>query len=180
MLKTDQAVFVLVDVQEKLASVMADREQLIRNLQIVVAGMRALEIPILWMEQIPEKMGPTIPELRDLLEGETAMAKACFSCTGFPAFMTRLKLLNRKQVLIAGIEAHVCVYQTARDLLEQDFDVQVIADAVSSRTARNRDIGLARIRDDWGGEITSVECCLFELLQTAEHPAFKTILKLVK
>jgi nicotinamidase-related amidase len=102
-----------------------------------------------------------------------------FSCCGDERIMTALAELDRRQVLVCGLEAHVCVYQTAVDLVRNGYEVQVVADAVSSRTEANRRIGLGRARDGGAG-ITSVETCLFELLNVAEGPAFKQILRIVK
>ena len=175
----DKTIFVLVDVQGKLAQVMHDRDTLFRNLQILVQGVQALEIPILWVEQIPEKMGPTIPELQELLIGLQPVCKQAFSAWGEPAFVTALRNTDCRQVVLAGIETHVCVYQTTRDLAANGYAVEVVADAVSSRTARNRRIGLGKAQAA-GAVLTSVETCLFELLATSTHPAFRRILKLVK
>jgi nicotinamidase-related amidase len=102
-----------------------------------------------------------------------------FSCCGEPAFLARLEALGRGQALLAGIETHVCVYQTAADLVARGCAVEVVADGVSSRTLDNKLIGLERIRG-CGARLTSVETCLFELLRTAEHAAFREILKIVK
>jgi nicotinamidase-related amidase len=105
--------------------------------------------------------------------------KLHFSCWGEPRFVERLRALNRSQLLLAGIETHICVYQTARDLAAAGYGVQAVADAVSSRTAMNRDLGLEKARAV-GAALTSVEAALFELLQVAEGPKFKAILQLVK
>jgi nicotinamidase-related amidase len=179
MFEIKQTVFVLVDVQGKLASLMHEREALYHNLEIVVRGMKALEIPIVWMEQIPEKMGPTIPELAALLPDQTPIAKACFSCCGSDAFLKELRRSNPRHVVLAGIETHVCIYQTACELLDLGFDVAVAADAVSSRSGATRDIALRQLSDA-GASLTTAEGILFELMRTAEHPAFRDVLKIVK
>jgi len=176
---TDDTVLVLIDVQGKLAEAMDGRERLYDALQRLVKGCRVLELPVIWMEQIPDKMGPTIDPLRELLAEQAPISKCAFSCFGEPAFLDRLKTTGRTNVLLAGIETHVCVYQTARDLVDSGCVVQVVADATSSRTAENRAIGLERIRSA-GASITSVETILFELMRTAEHPAFRDILRIVK
>ncbi len=179
MFELGKTAFVLVDVQGKLASVMHEREALYRNLEILLRGMQALEVPVIWMEQIPEKMGPTIPELSALLEGHTPIPKACFSCCLSRDFQEALKETRASQVILAGIETHVCIYQTAHDLLELAFEVEVIGDAVSSRFQANRDIALQKLIDIGAG-VTSTESILFELMRTSEHPAFRDILKIVK
>jgi nicotinamidase-related amidase len=125
-------------------------------------------------------MGETAPEIRVLLSGaQTVLNKMTFSCCGEPRFMHNIEALGRQQVLLAGIETHVCVYQTAADLLSRSFEVQVVADAVSSRRAFDRTIGIDRMRAA-GARIACAEMVLFELLRTAEHPAFKNVLKVVR
>jgi hypothetical protein len=179
MRSANDAVFVLVDVQGKLAELMFEKDLLYANLQKLVRGTQILRIPMLWLEQNPERMGPTVPEIQALLGGLTPISKLSFSCCGEPAFLARLEALARRQVVLAGIEAHVCVYQTAADLVGRGFEVEVVADAVSSRVASNKTIGLERIRA-CGARLTSVEMLFFEFLQTADHPAFREILKVVK
>ncbi len=179
MITIENSVLLLVDVQEKLTAVMQCREELIDALQRLIKGIQALEIPVIWMEQIPEKMGPTIPELRDLLNGQEPISKACFSCYGVAQMVEQLEKLNSRHVIVCGIEAHVCVYQTADDLLRNGYKVEIAADAVSTRTAANKQIALDHIRQ-LGGNIKSVEMLLLELARTAEHPAFRKLLKIVK
>lgn len=170
---------ILVDIQGKLAEIMDNRDFLFQNLEKLTRGALALQLPVIWVEQNPERMGETIAPLRTLLTGLSPIGKMSFSCCGEPAFTDRIRSLGRRRFLVAGIETHVCVFQTARDLLREGFEVELVADAVSSRTALNRQIGIDRIRT-LGAAVTSVEMCLFELLQSARDPAFKDILKIVK
>ena len=179
MFKIHDTVFVLVDVQGKLARAVFGVENLFGNLAILVRGMRILEIPVIWVEQIPGKMGPTVPEISGFLDGLTPVSKSCFSCWGEPDFRAALQATDRRQVVLAGIETHVCICQTVSDLTAENYEVQVAGDAVSSRTRENRDIGLEKVRS-LGAGVTSAEMILFELLQTSEHPSFREILKLVK
>ena len=179
MLYPEKAGLVLIDVQGKLATLMHEREELYRNLQILVKGVRILEMPIFWLEQYPQGLGPTIPELAELLPDQEPLAKVCFSGCGLGEFMEEVRESGRRQLLVAGIETHICVYQTCRDLLTQGYRVEVVADAVSSRTAENRRIGLERMARA-GAWVTSVEMCLFELLREAVGPQFKEIARLVK
>ncbi|RKY68646.1 MAG: hydrolase [Candidatus Latescibacterota bacterium] len=179
MLNTGTSALIIVDVQGKLAHRMHRKERLFEQLQKLIKGAQALSIPILWVEQNPEGLGPTIPEIADLLSDVPPIPKLSFSCCGCDRFMQALRFLNRKQILIAGIETHVCVYQTAVDLLNLGYEVQVVADAVSSRTEENRQIGLSRI-EDAGGALTSTEMALFEMLKVAEGAQFKEILNIVK
>ncbi|MCK5850840.1 MAG: hydrolase [Kiritimatiellae bacterium] len=175
MLKVDDTVFILVDVQGKLAQLMYQKESLFKNLQILVKAMQVMDIPVVWVEQVPEKMGPTIPELTTLLDGQTSVPKSSFSCWGEPKFREKLATINRPNILMAGIETHVCIYQTARDLLNEGRHVEVVADAVSSRTLPNIKIGMDRIKA-CGADITSTEMVLLELLGSANNPLFKDVL----
>jgi hypothetical protein len=179
MLKVDNTILVIIDIQTRLAALMQEREEMIRNQRRMIRGAQILEIPILWNEQYPEGLGPTIPELKDLLTEMQPLAKRTFSCCGNEGFIEQLKSFKRKQVLLIGIESHVCVYQSAADLIEAGFEVQAVTDAISSRTEANRQIGFERMRD-LGVTLTSTETALFELLRVAQGPQFKEISKLVK
>ena len=179
MLSRDHTALVLIDIQGKLASLMHEREALYRQLQILVEGAQVLKLPILWLEQYPKGLGPTIPEVAALLSDQEPLAKTCFSACGLSAFQTQLRQSGRRQILLAGIESHICVYQTARDLLDSGYQVEVVTDAVSSRTAENKELGLQRMASA-GAQITAVEMCLFELLQEAGTAEFKQIAALVK
>lgn len=179
MLEICDCCLVVVDVQGKLAQLMTDKESLFKNIRILIQAAKILGIPILWCQQVPKALGSTVPEIAELLRDEEPIDKACFSCAGYEPFSAKLKALGREQVLLCGIETHVCVYQTAMDLLARDLAVTVVADAVSSRTVQNRQIGLNRLAAE-GAIVASMEMILFELLRTAEHPQFKQIAKLVK
>lgn len=180
MLTTNNAVLVIVDVQGRLAQLMADKEALLANLQRMVQGAKILELPILWAEQNPAGLGPTIPELCALLDGEAqAISKMTFSCAANPEFLAALEATGRKQVLLTGIETHICVYNTAADLLAKGYEVQVVADAVSSRVAGNKAVGVGRMCAE-GAVLTSTEMALFEMMKTAEHPRFRDIQAIVK
>lgn len=179
MLTSDRTVLVLIDIQGKLAQLMHAREALFDNLQRLVKGTRVLGLPILWLEQYPQGLGPTIPEIAGLLPDLQPISKTCFSAFGSEAFRAQLTATHRRQCLLAGIEAHVCVHQTTLDLLAADYEVEVVADAVSSRSAFNADLGRQRARDA-GARLTSVEMALFELLRTAGAPAFREVARLVK
>jgi nicotinamidase-related amidase len=179
MLTTDKAVLVVIDMQGKLAQSMCCREALFENVQKIIKGSQVLGLPLLLTEQNPKGLGPTIPEIADLVPGVRRIPKLSFSCCGDESFSKELSGLQRRQVLLSGIEAHVCLYQTTVDLVGSGYEVHVLADAVSSRTAENKAIGLQKMRDA-GASITSVETALFELLRAAEGPAFKQIIGIVK
>jgi nicotinamidase-related amidase len=179
MLATEKTVFILVDVQGKLAQLMHEKESLFDNLKKVIKGLTILGVPIVWAEQIPKNLGPTLPEIARLMPDFEPVAKTSFSCCGNHTILQKLKQMNRNQILLAGIETHICVYQTALDLINLSCEVQVIADAVSSRTRENKKVGLDRI-ERAGGLITSTEMVLFELLGSADAPNFKDVIKVVK
>ena len=179
MLDKKECFLVVVDVQGKLAQLMFDKDVLFKNIQILIKAAKILDIPVIWCQQCPKALGSTIPEISELLTDIEPINKTAFSCCGDEHFNIRLNELSRKQVLLCGIETHVCIYQTAVDLLRKGFSVDVIADAVSSRTLENRKVASKRISAE-GAKISSVEMALFELLKTAEHPNFKEITKLIK
>jgi len=179
MLESKTTILVIIDVQGKLAQIMHDREDLVKNLQILISGAKLLETPIIWMEQLPDKLGPTIPEIQELLPDIEPIVKNVFSCARNEEFNGRLQELHGHDIILAGIESHVCVYQTAMDLLGQDFTVHVAADAVSSRTDSNKQLGLERMLLE-GVVQTSVEMVLFELQGVATGDRFRKLAKLVK
>ena len=140
---------------------------------------KILNLPVLVTEQYPEGIGPTASVLSPALGQCPKIIKRTFSCCREPLFLKTLEAAARKQIIIAGIETHVCVFQTAADLLQKGYEVQVANDAVGSRTTANKEIGLNRMRAR-GVEITSVESAIFELLETSACPEFKQVLRLIK
>ncbi len=179
MLHRKNTALVLVDIQEKLLRVMHEKATLLAKLQKLVKGVNVLNIPIIWAEQNPKGLGPTALELRELLPDLQPIEKRSFSCCGQQQFVRQLKKMQCEQVLVAGIEAHVCVFQTVMGLCALGYEVQVVKDGVSSRTHENMQIGLERVKEA-GVVLTSVEMALFELLKAAEGEEFKQILKIVK
>lgn len=179
MLTVENTALLIIDVQGKLAQLMQGKEVLFENLQRMIKGAQIVGIPIIWTEQNPKGLGPTIPKVAPLLSNSQPIHKLSFSCCGNEDFMRELRALNRKQILITGIETHICVYQTAMDLINLGYEVEVVADAVSSRTVENKEIGLEKVRDG-GGKLTSTETALFELLKVAEGEKFKEILQIMK
>lgn len=178
MFTVEKACLVVVDVQGKLSEIVDDSEAVIQQISTLVQAMQALEVPILWLEQNPSRLGGTRKEIAEHMKGHP-IAKMSFSACGEEAFLELVRESGRTQLLLTGIETHICVYQTARQLKEQGFEVEVVVDAVSSRTKANEELGLAKMQS-LGILPTSTEMILYELLQKADHPQFKTILKLVK
>jgi nicotinamidase-related amidase len=179
MLSIENTALLVVDIQGKLASLMHEKDKLYRNLQRIIQAAKILDIPILWTEQVPEKIGQTVPDVAGLLTDSKPIIKKSFSCCGSKEFVKTLSTLKRNQILIAGIETHVCVYQTVAELIDLSYYVQVVGDAVSSRCADDKHAGLERIKAV-GGTLTSVETVACELIKTSEHPRFKEILSILK
>jgi len=172
----------LIDIQEKLLPHMEDHEQLLARLLLLARGLRILNIPLMVTEQYPRGLGPTVPELKAALGDQEILEKISFSCCDAPEFMARLREGKRKNIVLAGIEAHVCVLQTVLDLSAAGFTPVVVADCVSSRRAAgvaSRRIACERIRAE-GGIVTTAESLLFELCRRADNPAFREISHLVK
>ena len=176
------AILVVIDVQEKLIPVIHRNEELQRNIDHLVRGCHILRVPSILTEQYVKGLGPTTTTVREAFEqtvGYAPIEKMCFSSMGCEAFIARLRERERQQVLVAGIETHVCVWQTVIDLLDADFAVTVIADAVSSRTEENRQIALRRMERE-GARLSSTEMALFEMCVMSGTDEFRAISKLVK
>ncbi|MBO1271867.1 hydrolase [Shewanella sp. 4t3-1-2LB] len=180
MLQSTETILVIVDVQGKLARIMSQTEQLHQRLQVLAQAMPLFDIPVLWLEQLPDKLGPTSPELATLLQAYTQpIAKQHFSGWQCDSFRQQLQASGRRQVLLAGIETHICVYQTCCDLLNEGVEVHVIADAVDSRHQENRVLGLQMMQQR-GAWLTQTESLLFELQQQASGERFRQLLSLIK
>ncbi|WBA86209.1 hydrolase [Endozoicomonas sp. GU-1] len=179
MLNLDTTVLVVVDVQGKLATLMHEHESLFDNIVTMVKGARLLDVPIIWLEQVPEKLGGTIPELADELSDFSPVRKTSFSACGEPAFMSALEQTGGRQVLLTGIETHICVYQTAMDLLAGGYEVEVLVDGVSSRTLQSKEVALDKM-SALGADLTTVEMALFELMKSADAPQFRDVARLIK
>lgn len=179
MLTKKDAVLVLIDIQGKLARIVDKSEEVIQNIANVIQGAKVLGVPVLWLEQYPQGLGKTVEEISQFLTDEKPIEKITFSAYRTPEFVEALEATGRKKVLIAGIEAHICVYQTTADLLENGYEVEVLADCVSSRTELNREIGIEKMKQ-YGAKISSVEMALFEMKQIAKGDDFKAISKIIK
>ncbi|MFI4911414.1 MAG: hydrolase [Sedimentisphaeraceae bacterium JB056] len=179
MINLDDCVLIIVDVQEKLRLVMSERDKLVKNLSILVQGAKVLGIPVISCRQYPQAIGDTIPEIKEHLGDISPVDKRCFSCAASDEFMEKLKASGAKHCIVCGIESHVCVYQTVRDLQRLGFHTHVPVDGIASRISENKQVAVERMRHE-GAILTSVEMVLFELLQTSEHPDFRTISKLIK
>ncbi len=174
VLDRDRAVLVVVDVQEAFRDAIPDFDLVTKNSATLIQGFQRLDVPVIVTEQYPRGLGVTVREVTEVLKGSKPLDKVIFSAAGASGF----NLDGRDQALLCGIETHVCVNQTAHDLLDQDVEVHVATDAVASRTALNKEIGLQKMLQS-GAILTSVEAALFELLKNAEAEEFKSIQKLI-
>lgn len=174
----DQTAVVLIDVQGKLASLMSNSEKSIQKIEQLIKGANVLQLPILWLEQYPKGLGTTVHSIADEINGNP-IEKITFSAWRTDEFKKAIIASNKKKILLCGIEAHICVYQTAKDLQNAGFQVEIVADAVDSRTAEDKQIALARFVQD-GIPLTSVEMALFELVEIAQGDQFKQISAIVK
>ncbi len=169
----------VVDIQERLFPVMDKKEQFLKRILILLEGLKALKIPLLVTEQYSRGLGSTIEPVKQALEPYVAIEKIAFSCFDEPAFSGALGQLGSKKVIISGIEAHVCVLQTAMDLLDGGYIPVVVADCITSRCPEDKTTAIERMRAS-GAIITTSESILFELVRVAGTDDFKTISRLVK
>ena len=179
MLKQTSTALVIVDVQGKLAQAMHEKDQLIQKIKQSIRGAQALNLPIVWIEQYPKGLGSTTPEVAELLTNLSPLEKTTFSAWGNANIVEHIQSLNVNQLVVCGIESHICVYQSVIDFLNNGFHVEVIEDAISSRTLQNKQIGLNKMHQA-GAQSTCTEMWLFELLQDAKHPCFRDIQAIIK
>lgn len=179
LMKANAGSLVIVDVQERLLPAMAEPERVLRNCGRLMRAAARLGLPMLVSEQYPRGIGATVGALRELAPAEAVLEKLHFSCGEDPGFTARLAALQRRQVVVAGIEAHVCVLQSCLRFKEQGYDVFVVADACSSRDSRNADLAFQRLRTG-GVTVASTEMVLFEWLHCAGTPEFKDLMTLIK
>lgn len=179
ILRSGQSALVVIDIQERLMPAIHEADRVVRNAGILLKAAHALSVPILATEQYPRGLGPTIPAVADQLPADTAIEKLTFAATGEAVFLDRLAMLSRRQIVLCGTEAHVCVLQSALGLLEAGYEVFVTADAVSSRTPANAAAALERLRGE-GVRIVTTEMVVFEWMERAGTPQFKAVSALVK
>ncbi len=184
LLNVDQAILLVIDIQEKFVPVIQNPESTVKKTRLMIETACLLEIPILISEQYPKGLGATVPELlKDLPSSAspliTTLEKTSFGCLGDEAMAQYFKDSGRKQIIICGIEAHVCVNQTVHQLLDAGYEPHLIEDAISSRNKHHREIALHKMRQS-GAILSHVEMALFELMRHAKHPHFKTLQSLIK
>ena len=174
-----RAGLVIVDMQEHLLPVMAEPERVVQNVVRLARAATLLSLPVFSTEQYRKGLGPTVLEVAEAIPGFAPIEKLSFSVCGAPGFTAGLEYHRISDIILCGVEAHVCVLQSCLDLLEQKLHVFAVADATSSRTLENHQHGLARMRET-GAVIVSMEMIVFELLQRAGTDEFRKILPLVK
>lgn len=179
MLDRDKSALVVIDFQDKLLPKIQRHDQIVPKVVNLIRFARELAIPILWTEQYKKGLGPTTDAIASELNDVTPIEKMAFGCLGDPNFSTALASTGRKQLLVTGIEAHICVMQTVLSALERKFDVFVAVDAVGSCNDSDRDAGLARM-DRAGAELVTSQMAMFEMLKEAGTPDFKKVLPLLK
>jgi nicotinamidase-related amidase len=177
LLDRANAALLVIDVQERINAVMADQNHLPR-LGVLVESCHGLSVPVIGSEQYPQGLGPTVPALAEIL-GDEPLGKLTFSCARDEGLLEAVKGCGRKQIVVTGIETHVCVLQTAIDLLASGLEIHVPHDAVNSRRPSDKEWALRRMAAA-GAVITTTESALFELLERCDTAEFKTVAKLIK
>ncbi len=179
-LDAEKALLVVIDVQEKLAPAMDPDlyNQLLLNTNLLIEGFKSLDLPIIATEQYSKGLGHTVADLSGATD-QNCVEKMAFSCCGEDTFMTALEKSGAKQILIAGMETHVCVFQTVLDLLDRGYVVHLVRDAVSSRFKSDYDNALSTAAKA-GAVITTTETALFQLVKVAGTDGFKAVSKLVR
>lgn len=180
LLNSSETALVVVDIQEAFRDVIPDFATIAQRAAKAVRGFQILGVPVIVTEQYPKGLGKTAAEIKQVLPKDfEALEKTVFSSCGAEHFVAKLEELGVKQVVLCGLETHVCVNQTAHDLLERGFQVHVLCDCVTSRFEYNRLAGLAKMRRS-GVIESSIEMAFFELMRDARHPQFKQIQSLIK
>jgi isochorismate hydrolase len=179
MLQQEKTGLLIIDVQGKLARIVHESEQLSINLEKLIRGCQILELPIIWLEQNPQGLGRTIPEIENLLQHLQPIEKYSFNAFENENFQEAIKDSGRSQWLVCGIETHICVYQTALGLLSHNIEVEIVSDCVSSRSKDHINLALNKLQTKGAG-LTNIEMCLYELVKNSKSENFKEILKLIK
>jgi nicotinamidase-related amidase len=178
VLERGRSCLLIVDVQERLTPVMSDPRRVIHNCHLLMRAALTLGVPIVVSEQYPKGLGPTMVDLRPYIPGGGALAKLHFSAAADPAILACLEELGRDQVVIAGIETHICVLQTALDLATKGFLPMVVADACASRRVESEQMAWSRMRQ-CGVQLLSVEMAVFEWLDEAGTPEYQELSSLL-
>ncbi|MBI5661281.1 MULTISPECIES: hydrolase [Ignavibacterium] len=179
ILRKETSALLIIDLQEKILPVIKNIDSVLENTIKLIKGFKILQLPIFYTEQYPKGLGPTSSRILEELNRYSAIQKMSFSCFGAENLFNEFRQKRLSQIVVCGVESHVCVQQTVLDLIANDFQVNVVADAVSSRREFDFLIALERMRT-LGAEITTAESILFELLEVCGTTEFKEISKIIK
>ncbi|MFK7994309.1 MAG: hydrolase [Granulosicoccus sp.] len=179
LIRARDSILVVIDIQEKLVPAMQAPARTIRNASLLLNAANACAVPAILTEQYPRGLGPTVPEIARLAGENPIIEKLHFSCMEDSGFRGRFTALDRRQAILVGMEAHVCVVQTAASLIEADYEVFVVSDATASRTIDSEAACITRLNSSEASIVTT-EMVVFEWLGKAGTPAFKELLPLIK
>ncbi|WP_333653472.1 hydrolase [Dissulfurispira sp.] len=179
LLDKDNTALLIIDIQDRLAAAMKVRDDVVKNCLHLIELSKMLNIPIVVTEQYPKGLGQTVAEIKDALPSYQPIEKLTFSCCEEPNFLNEIKRLDKKTIILTGMETHICVLQTCIGLLKEGFHVHLVRDAVCSRAKENWKAGVEFMRDA-GAVITCTETVLFQLLKVAGTEEFKAISKRIK
>ena len=179
MINIEDTVFLFIDIQEKLVNMLKNKDEIVENNEILVKTASVLKLPVIATEQYPKGLGKTVFSIQKYLKSENVFEKTSFSAVANPQLIAKLSDYNPKNIVITGIESHICVYQTALELLNNGYNVYIVKNAVSSRNSKDYKTALQLLRD-FGARLTCVETVVFELLKSSKHPNFKEIQALIK
>jgi len=177
----DDSCLVIIDVQEKLTSAIPDKviNRLRKNTDILLNAANELNVPVITTAQYPKGLGAIEAFItQNSVESTVAFEKTRFSCLGADGFAAHLKKLNKKQIILTGVEAHICIFQSAIELVQEGYDVYVVIDAIAAREFTSYESALTRLKQA-GISLLNTESVIFEWLRDASHPDFKTISKLI-
>jgi nicotinamidase-related amidase len=180
LLRAEDSLLVVVDMQEPFLRHVWERERVLKKAATLIQAAAILHVPVVATTQNAQRMGGPVPEVAALLPPGAPFDKMSFSCAAESGFALDLRRRGHRQVILCGVETHICVSQTAHDLITQGYQVHIVADAVSSRSERDWQTGLRRMEQRAGIIITSTEMAIYELLFQAGTPEFREVLKLIK
>lgn len=175
----ENSALLVVDFQERFAPVLPDGKNTIENIRFLISGIQIYDVPIFVSEQVPEKLGPTVGEIKEAIKDAFWFSKKPMSCCGNITFVEELKKREINKVAVCGIEAHICVLQTSLDLINNGFQVHLISDAITSRVLHNKSLAIEKIKSA-GGIVSSIETVLFEIAYEAGNDEFKKLQQLFK
>lgn len=179
MLNVENTVFLMIDIQEKLVNMLKNSMEIANNNAILAKTAQIMGVPVILTEQYPQGLGSTVSSVKSFVDGANIFEKTTFSALKVEEVKAKLEETGKKNVVLTGIESHICVYQTARELLEAGYNVFVVKNACASRSKKDYRTALELMRD-YGAKLTCVETVLFELLESSKNPHFREVQLLIK